>query len=96
MVKNLPAKQETQVYSLGLADPLEKEIKTHSSILAWEITWTEEPGGLWSMGSQRVGRNLATKQQQRLDMPANLENSAMVTGLENVSFNFSPKERQCQ
>ena len=48
------------------------------------------------MGSQRVGRNLATKQQQRLDMPANLENSAMVTGLEKVSFNFSPKERQCQ
>ena len=54
MVKNLPAKQETQVYSLGLAYPLEEEIKTHSSILAWEITWTEEPGELQSMGSQRT------------------------------------------
>ena len=46
MVKNLPAKQETHIQSLGLKDPLEKEIATHSSILAWEILWTEEPGGL--------------------------------------------------
>ena len=46
MVKNLPAKQETQFQSLGLEDPLVKEIATHSSILAWEIPWTEEPGGL--------------------------------------------------
>ena len=49
--------QETQVQSLGREDPLEKEVATHSSILAWEIPWTEEPGGLWSMGSQRVGHD---------------------------------------
>ena len=55
--------QETQVQSLGQEDPLEKEMATHSSILAWETPWTEEPGGLQTMGSQRVGHNLATKQQ---------------------------------
>ena len=53
VVKNLPAKQETQVQSLGQKDPLEEEMATHSSILAWEIPWTEEPGG--SMGSHKVG-----------------------------------------
>ena len=52
-VKNLPAMWETQVQSLGLEDDLEKEIATHSSILAWEIPWTEEPVALQSMGSQR-------------------------------------------
>ena len=57
MVKNLPAMQEMWVQSLGREDPLEMEMATHSSILAWEILWTEEPGGLWSMGSQRVGHN---------------------------------------
>ena len=56
-VKNLPALQETRVRSLGREDPLEKEMATHSSILAWEIPWTEEPGGLQSMGSQKVGHN---------------------------------------
>ena len=55
--KNLPAVQETQIQSLGWEDPLEKEMATHSSILAWKISWTEEPGGLQSMGSQRVGHN---------------------------------------
>ena len=55
MVKNLPAMQETQVRSLGQEDPLEKEMATHSSILAWKIPWMEEPGRLQSMGSQRVG-----------------------------------------
>ena len=64
MVKNLSAMQETQVQSLGLEDPLEKGMTTHSSILAWRIPWTEEPGGLWSMGSQRVRYDLPTKQQQ--------------------------------
>ena len=54
-VKNLPAVQETWVQSLGPEDPLEKERATHSSILAWEIPWTEEPSGLQLMGSQRVG-----------------------------------------
>ena len=54
MVKCLLAMQETRVRSLGQEDPLEKEMVTHSSILAWELPWTEEPGGLQSMGSQRV------------------------------------------
>ena len=53
-VKNPPAMQETQVQSLGQEDPLEKETATHSSILAWKVPGTEEPGGLQSMGSQRV------------------------------------------
>ena len=53
-VKNLPAVQETQVQSLGWADSLEKGMATHSCILAWRIPWTEEPGGLQSMGSQKV------------------------------------------
>ena len=55
MVKNPLAMQETWIRSLGQKDPLEKEMATHSIILAWEIPWTEEPGGLQSMGSQRVG-----------------------------------------
>ena len=58
--KNLPAVQETWVRSLGWKDPLAKEMATHSSILAWKIPWTEEPGGLQSMGSQRVGYDWAT------------------------------------
>ena len=59
-VKNLPAVQETQetwVQSLGREDPLEEGMATHSSIFAWRIPWTEEPGGLQSMGLQRVGHN---------------------------------------
>ena len=54
-VKTLPSMQETQVRSLGGEDALEKEMATHSSILAWEIPWIEEPGGIQSMGSRRVG-----------------------------------------
>ena len=57
MVKSLPAMRETQVRSLGQEDPMEKEMATHSSILAWKIPWTEEPGGLQSMRSQRVGHD---------------------------------------
>ena len=53
-VKCLPAMQETRLQSLGREDPLEKEMATHSSILAWKISWTEELGGLQSMGLQRV------------------------------------------
>ena len=53
-VKNLPAMQETWVQSLGWEDPLEKKTATHSSILAWKTPWTEEPGGIQSMGSQRM------------------------------------------
>ena len=61
LVKNLPAMQETWVWYLSQEDPLEKEMETHSSIPAWEIPWTEEPGGLQSMGSQRMEHDLATK-----------------------------------
>ena len=57
MVKSLSEVQETLVRSLGQDDPLEKEMATHSSILAWKIPWTEEPGGLQSMGSQRIGQD---------------------------------------
>ena len=57
MVKNLPALWETWVQSLGQEDPLEKGMATHSSILAWRILWTEEPGRLQSRGSQGVGHN---------------------------------------
>ena len=56
-VKHLPTMRETQVRSLGREDPLEKEMATPSSILAWRIPWTEEPGGLQFMGSQRVGHD---------------------------------------
>ena len=56
-VKNVPAKWETQVQSLGREDPMEKEMATRSSILAWRSPWAEEPGGLYSMGSQRAVHN---------------------------------------
>ena len=56
-VKNLPAMQETQVRSLGQEDPLVKGEATHPSVLAWRIPWTEEPGGLQSMGLPRVGHD---------------------------------------
>ena len=59
-LKSLPAVQETWVRSQGWEDPLEKEMTTHSSIIAWKISWTEEPGELQSMGSQRVGHDWAT------------------------------------
>ena len=60
MVKHPPAMQETWLQSLGGEDPLEKEMATHSSVLAWEILWIEKRGGLQSMGSQRVRPNGAT------------------------------------
>ena len=62
MVKN--SMQERKFQFLGWEDPLEKEMTIHSSILAWEVSWTEEPGGLESIGLQRVGHGLQTKQQQ--------------------------------
>ena len=58
MVKNLTAMQETQVRSLGQEDPLQEEMATYSSIVAWKIPWTEEPSRLQSMGSQRVGHDM--------------------------------------
>ena len=57
MVKNLPEMQVTQVQFMGQEDPLEKGMDTHSSIAAWRTPWTEEPGGLQSIGSQRVGQD---------------------------------------
>ena len=60
MVKNLPSIQETRVRSLGWEDPLEKNVATYFSLLAWRIPWTEEPGGLLSMEAQRVGHDCAT------------------------------------
>ena len=57
MIKNLPAVQEIWVQSLGQEDPPEKEMATHSNTLAWKSPWMEEPGGLQSMGSQRVGHD---------------------------------------
>ena len=66
MVKNLPAVQETWVQSLGWEDPLEKEKATHSTILAWEIPWTEEPNQLQFVGWQRVRQEFMTKQQYQI------------------------------
>ena len=60
VVKDLPAMQETQIQSLSWEDPLEEGMATHSSILAWRIPWSEEPGTLQSIGSQRVGHDLVT------------------------------------
>ena len=60
MIKNLPAMQETWVPSLGREDSPEKGMATHFNILEWRIQWTEEPGGLWSMGSQRVRHHWVT------------------------------------
>ena len=65
MVKSLPAMWEIQVRFLGQKEPLEKEMAIHSSTLGWKIPWTEEPDRLQSMGSQRVGHDLATEQQQQ-------------------------------
>ena len=86
VVKNLPTMQETQVWSLGQENPLEKGMATHSNILAWRIPWTEEPGGLQSTGSQRVGHNWAINTHTHRNTkdfwvfilyPANLQNSLM-------------------
>ena len=71
LVKNLPAMQETRVQSLGPEDPLEKEVATHSSILAWRIPWAEEPGRLVH-GVTRVGNDLATKPPPPNDVYKNL------------------------
>ena len=66
-IKNQPAMQETQVRSLGQEDPLEKGMATHSSILAWRILWTEEPGGYSPWGRKRVRHDLVTKRQQQTE-----------------------------
>ena len=73
-LKRLPAMWETWVRSLGQEDPLKKEMATHSSILAWKILWTEKPGRVQSMGSQRVGHDWATKHKHN-------ENRIKIKGL---------------
>ena len=88
-VKSLPAWQEIQVWSLGLEDPLEKEMATHSSILAWKISWTEELGGLQSTGSQRVGHDWVTNTylhlyQYTAGKPAVRKPTVRKSGLENL------------
>ena len=70
MVKNLPAIWDTWVWSLGWDDPLEKEMATHSSILAWRIPWTDESCGLQSMGSKRVGHDWVTKHSPIVSVPS--------------------------
>ena len=69
-VKNLLAMQETQVQSLGWEDPLEKEMVTHSSFVAWRIPWTEEPGGLQSMGSQELDMTQRLNQHSKYNVEA--------------------------
>ena len=79
-LKHLPSMQETRDWSLGQVDPLEKEMVTHSSNLAWRIPWTEKPGRLQSMGSQRVGHDWATSLSLFLLEPVD-HNSISLTGL---------------
>ena len=99
MVKRLPGMRETWARPLGWTDPLEKEMATHSSTLAWKIPWTEEPGRLQSMGSQRVGHDWATlftyfddSYSDRCEMIShcgfNLHfyNSIMISGASNVAL----------
>ena len=98
MVKRLPAMQETQVWSLGREDSLEKEMVTHSSTLAWKIPWTEEPGSLQSMGSQRVGHNWASSlsfflfylvtSSKRYGTQVTMETAADVGGRAQVEVNM--------
>ena len=88
MVKNLPAIQETWVHSPGWEDPLEKEMATHCCILAWRILWTEEPGEVQSMGSQRGGHNWATNTFS----PSNMMNSVdLKFGLHHDSSSHFPR-----
>ena len=81
MVKSLHAMQETQVRSLGQEDPQEKEIATHCSVLTWKIPWMEEPGGLQSIGSQRVGQDLATEHTQLTEHLLRARHYARGTGV---------------
>ena len=74
------ANQETQFWSLGWEELLEKEMTTHSSILAWETPWTGEPGGLYSMGSQRVRQDSGTKQQQQTSLVSTCQKKKGVRG----------------
>ena len=93
LVKNLPAIQEAQVQSLGGEDLLEKEMAIHFSIPAWKIPWTEESGGLQSMGSQRVRHDRATKPPARLmnGRKSNKSSIIYVHGRDPGKLSHSPK-----
>ena len=95
MVKNPSAKQ-LSIRFLGREDPLEKVMATHSSILAWEIPWTEEPGVLQSMGSQRVRHNLAIQHQQRTFPGGKVTSpwSASVQDKDDMKENVWPQARE--
>jgi len=85
--------QEILVPSLGQEDPLEKGMTTHSSILAWEIPWTEEPGGLWSMGSQRIGHDQDTNNTKATKVAAiNDAYCVLFTGTASFHCRHSPRE----
>ena len=98
-VKNHLPMQEMQVWSLDQDDPLEEEIATHYSILAWEVPWTEEPGRPQSMGSQSVRHNLTTKQQQMIDKLLIFLNDfrevLSYKQRQDVSGNFALVQAQC-
>ena len=91
MVKLLPTMRETWVQSLGQEDPLEKEMATHSSILAWKIPWTEEPGRLQSMASQRVGHDWATSLSLSLSLSTLLKSSTTGFAVACLLFHTSTK-----
>ena len=95
MVKNLTAMQETQVWSLGWEDPLEKRIATHFHILAWRIPWTTKSGGLKSMGSQRAGHDWATK-HTAYTMALKQETDGLQTGHLQSSSLLLPWRRKWQ
>ena len=83
MANNLPVRQDTRVQSLGREDPLEKEMATHCSTLAWEIPWTEETVGLQSMGSQRVRQDRATNNNETLRL---INNNKFFQGYLSVAY----------
>ena len=87
-LKHLPAMKETWVRSLGREDPLEKEMATHSSILAWRIPWSEELGGLQSMGSQRVGHDWGTSLSLSLSAHPTKEKNILKTSLWLSRYNI--------
>ena len=93
IVKKLFAMKKTQDWSLGCEDPLEEEMATHSSILAWRPPWTEEPGGLKSMGSQRVGHDWATNTK----ITYRTQMNSMVQSILSEFLTFSlTKRNKCQ
>ena len=94
MVKNLPAVWETWVRSLGQEDPLEKGMATHSSILAWRIPWTEEPGRLQSMGSQRVRHDWTTNILSSQNFSSLNMHAFLIPSWLWISI-FSPRKSPC-